>query len=261
MPPCAPQGDHRAASLQGRALAVPPSATFHLQMNISRLVGRQAELGVQLRTLPAAGQGLCSGFPLSSKQVHPQGRLRGGSAGGGAGLGVQEGQQSPPRATARPCKLWGRCSSSHWLCSDTGFSCRTAQPPAQQSPGKAGGSSCTSHQHLEMPVAVPWCPKQTRGRDWGSARGAGGCSQLLRPYCQGQDGGTRSGLPNPAVLAHPSSRSRGRMGSSENDSVLLRPLPPQAAVQGAKAAVLLLLLLSKLHKHLEKTENTPPRSF
>lgn len=51
------------------------------------------------------------------------------------------------------------------------------------------------------------------------------------------------------------------MGSSENDSVLLRPLPPQAAVQGAKAAVLLLLLLSKLHKHLEKMENTPPWSF
>lgn len=45
--------------------------------------------------------------------------------------------------------------------------------------------------------------------------------------------------------------------SSENDSVLLRPLPPQAAVQGAKGAVLLLLLLSKLHKHLENTEKTP----
>lgn len=91
--PCAPQGDHRAASLQGRALAVPPSATFHLQMNISRLVGRQAELGVQLRTLPAAGQGLCSGFPplfqagASSRQT--QGwlswwRSRAGCAGGAA---------------------------------------------------------------------------------------------------------------------------------------------------------------------------------
>lgn len=47
------------------------------------------------------------------------------------------------------------------------------------------------------------------------------------------------------------------MRSSENDSVLLRPLPPQAAVQGAKAAVLLLLLLSQLHEHLEHMEKTP----
>lgn len=42
--------------------------------------------------------------------------------------------------------------------------------------------------------------------------------------------------------------------SSENDSVFLCPLPPQRAVQGAKAAVLLLLLFSKLDENLEQTE-------
>ena len=56
------------------------------------------------------------------------------------------------------------------------------------------------------------------------------------------------------------------MRSSENDSVFLRPLPPQRAVQGAEAAVLLLLLFSKLHKNLEQAErmrvrNAPYRSF
>lgn len=91
--PVAPTWQHRAASPQGRALAGPPSATFHLQMNISRLVGHQEKLRGQFRTLLAAAQGLCSGFPLSPRQVHlsrqKQGglswwRSRAGCAGGAA---------------------------------------------------------------------------------------------------------------------------------------------------------------------------------
>lgn len=53
--------------------------------------------------------------------------------------------------------------------------------------------------------------------------------------------------------------------SSENDPVLLRPVPPQRAVERAEAAVLLLLLLGQLHEHLRHTQgmrmhHVPPRN-
>lgn len=198
-------------------------------------------------------------FPLSSiagaSPKQKQGRLswcrgRDGRAGRAAvpTQGHRQTLQTSPEGQEAPAEL---ALLTHRIFQ------RTAQPPAQQSRGKAGGSSCTSHQHQDTArdtsALLPSTEQGRRG--WGSARGAVGCSQLLWGSSQGQDGGARSGLPNPAVLAHPSSRGTGRIGagtdrSSENDSVLLCPLPPQAAVQGAKAAVLLLLLLCQLHKHL-----------
>lgn len=74
-PPCAPQhagqtpvaphGSTQLPACRGEDWECRQSATFDLQMNIFRLLGRRAELAVQFRTLLAAGQGLCSGFPPS----------------------------------------------------------------------------------------------------------------------------------------------------------------------------------------------------
>lgn len=164
-------------------------------------VGHQAELAVQLRSLLAEGQGLCRGFSPSllsrcifKAEAGVAGLVR--SRGGCAGWA-----QSPGWARPDPANPGAGGSSRDWLCSDT------EGQPNLQSQGRAAGSSCTSHQVQEMLWQCP--PAQQRGEEGlGSARAALGCSQLL---FQGQDGGTGSGLPNPAVLAQPSSRSRGRI--------------------------------------------------
>lgn len=152
----------------------------------------------------------------------------------------------------------------------TGFA-QTQDPPEGQPslwPSRAKGRqvgapapATNTRRHLAA-MAVPSCPTQTRNREgrrdlgqseeqWDAHRSCGVIPKA-RMVGHAQSFQTQLSLPTLAP------RSRERIGtgtdmsmrSSENDSVLLCPVPPQAAVQGAQAAVLLLLLLSKLHKHL-----------
>lgn len=148
---------------------MPPSATCDLQLNVSRLLGRGAELGVQFRPLLAAGWALCCGSPLSVPcRCIPK---------AAAGVEEQDG-----------CAGWAAVpTQGQDAPAATGSAQMQDSPEAQPSraQGRAGGSSCTSHQHREVPVAVPSCPTQPR-----AARGAGiGVSQRSRGM-----------LPAPEVL-------------------------------------------------------------
>lgn len=173
-------------------------------------------------------------------------------AGAGAGMGAQ----CPPKGTARPCTpaQRDRMLQQSWLCSQTAFS--KGQPNLWLGRGR--------ERQLGAPapaVAVPSCPKSRSSegsRGWAQQWDAhSSCGVPPKARMVGHAQGFQTQLSLPTQLQEQREDWCWSTRSSENDSVLLRPLPPQAAVQGAKAAVLLLLLFSQLHKHLQNMEETP----
>lgn len=170
------------------------------------------------------------------------------------------------------------CSNSNWFCSDARFPVRIPTS-AQHSQGrKAGGCSCTSHQHQEVTdccgsIFLLKLGNSEGRRNFRSARTTVGmltaiAAIFLRPGWWNVLRASKYDFPSPSQLGcfprsypdvctedhhwhnTPAAEQVWTMRSSENNSVFLCSLPPQCAVQGAKGAVLLLLLFSKLNKNL-----------
>lgn len=184
------------------------------------------------------------------------------------------------------------CSSGNWFCSNAQFPVRTAQPQAASPdagaawPREEGRRVLLHKQPTPGDDRLSWqCflaqrkPGNSGGRrNFRTARltlgmlttSAAIAALFLRPGWRNTLSASKYDFPCPSQLrCFPCTRPNVRaedhrlhktraaeqictVRSSENDSIFLRPLPPQCAVQGAEAAVLLLLLFSKLHKNLNR---------